>query len=222
MHNKEIRYTIDSQFETRAEGKGFRIGGYASVFDKRSQNLGGFVEIVQGGAFSKTINESDVRALWNHNADHVLGRNKAGTLRMSEDSTGLFYEVDLPDTQTGRDIYESIQRGDVTQSSFGFSTIEDGWGLTEDDFPVRTLKEVVLYDVSPVTYPAYLDASIGVRAIERLAEMRNIDLADAQNDLVSAVRGNNTAPVKTTYAVGSYFDPSEILVIRGRMKGLKA
>jgi len=74
MKDYELRYSADSQFETRAVGKGFVISGYASVFNVRSQNLGGFVETVSNGAFTKTINESDIRALWNHNADHVLGR----------------------------------------------------------------------------------------------------------------------------------------------------
>lgn len=217
MKDYELRYSADSQFETRAVGKGFVISGYASVFNVRSQNLGGFVETVSNGAFAKTINESDVRALWNHNADHVLGRNRAETLRLAEDSTGLHYEVDLIDSEFNRSLHEQIQRGDITQSSFGFSTIDDGWGFTEDDFPLRTLRQVQLYDVSPVTYPAYLDATIGVRALERLAEVKNIDLTEVRDNLSSVLKNENTTPVKTTYVVSRYFDPAEIIAIRGRI-----
>lgn len=211
----EIRYLTDSKFEARAEGNSFKIAGYAAVFNTRSQNLGGFVEEVNNGAFAKTVQEADIRALWNHNADHVLGRNKAETLRLSEDSTGLHYEVDLPDTQVARDLFESIKRGDVTQSSFGFATINDAWGLTDDDFPLRSLREVQLYDVSPVTYPAYLDATIGTRAIERLAIAKELDVTEVRNNLAQVIRGN-AKPVESTY-VDPYFDPSDILVIRGRL-----
>lgn len=211
----EIRYLSDSQFETRAEGKTLRIAGYAAVFNTRSADLGGFVEEVMPGCFTKTLQEADVRALWNHNADHVLGRNKAGTLRLSQDSTGLNYEVDLPDTQVARDLYESIQRGDVTQSSFGFSTIEDDFVRDGETGLLRQLREVQLFDVSPVTYPAYKDASIGVRAIERLAMKLGKDVAEVRENPASVFEERNK-PVESTYA-DPYFDPSDIIVIRGRL-----
>lgn len=219
---RELRYNLESQFETRSEGNRHVIGGYAAVFNSRSQNLGGFVETIEPGTFRKTIGESDIRALWNHNADHVLGRNRSGTLRLSEDSTGLQYEVDLPDTSQARDLRELIERGDVNQSSFGFTTLDDSWGLTDDDFPLRSLREVQLFDVSPVTYPAYLDATIGMRslgkpALERLATVRNIELTDLEENLRSVISEENTTPVKTTYVVSRYFEPAEILKIRGRI-----
>lgn len=216
MTNIEIRYTANSEFETRAQGKTLTIVGYAAVFNSRSQNLGGFVEQVDPGTFAKTIQEADVRALWNHNADHVLGRSNSATstLRLSEDSTGLAYEVDLTDTEFNRGLYETIQRGDVTQSSFGFATINDAWGFTEDNFPLRTLKEVQLFDVSPVTYPAYQDATIGTRALERLAIAKELDFATVVKDLPQAIRGI-TKPVESTY-VDPYIEPNDILVIRGR------
>jgi len=173
MSNVERR-TITNDFEVRAAGGFTTITGYASVFNSLSQNLGGFVEQVSPGAFKKTILEADVRALFNHDPNYVLGRNKAGTLRMMEDAKGLAYEVDLPDTQQARDLAESMRRGDITQSSFGFRVIRDSWGVTADDYPLRTLEEVALYDVSPVTYPAYTEASSALRS---LAKMSNTDIA---------------------------------------------
>uniref|UniRef100_UPI00345E70F8 HK97 family phage prohead protease n=1 Tax=Mesotoga sp. TaxID=2053577 RepID=UPI00345E70F8 len=126
--------------------------------------LGGFREKIQPGAFSEAIVNDDVRALWNHDSNYVLGRNKAGTLKLSEDEHGLHYVVDLPDTQWAKDLLESIKRGDVTQSSFGFIVDSDEWAK-QDGETVRTLTKVTLFDVSPVTYPAYPQTSTSARSI---------------------------------------------------------
>ena len=145
------------------------IEGHAAVFDRLSQNLGGFVERVNRGAFKKTITEADVRALMNHDENYVLGRNKSGTLELSEDNSGLYYRISPPDTTYARDLLVVMERGDITQSSFAFYTVEDDWGTTDQDFPLRDLREVKLVDVSPVTYPAYLDADSGVSRMSALA-----------------------------------------------------
>lgn len=153
------RRMFDSELEVRANDQGTKtLTGYAAVFNRYSSNLGGFVEQIAPGAFAQTITQADVRHLINHDANFVLGRNRSGTLRLSEDSTGLHYEVDLPNTQAARDMAESVERGDITGSSFAFRIVgDDGdeWGLTEDDFPLRTVRQVALYDTSTVTYPAY-------------------------------------------------------------------
>lgn len=147
------------------------IRGYAAVFNEWSEDLGWFREMIQPGAFSKTLGEADVRALWNHNADYVLGRNKAGTLKLFEDEQGLGYDVEPPDTQWARDLLVSIQRGDVTQSSFGFAVVRDKWQEDEDGLIERELIELRLYDVSPVTFPAYPQTSAEARAkIRELTE----------------------------------------------------
>src|SRR5690625_3155533 len=102
--------------EMRMEGGDSpRIVGYAAKFDRASGDLGGFTEIIRRGAFAKTIQEADVRALWNHDSNYVLGRSKSGTLRLVEDDEGLRIEVDPPDTQWARDLVKSIERGDVDQ-----------------------------------------------------------------------------------------------------------
>ena len=167
------RRTTTATVELRAEGEKRTAVGHAAVFGKLSQNLGGFVERVAPGAFTKTIAEQDIRALFNHHEDHVLGRLAAGTLRMVEDDDGLSYEVDLPDTTIGRDVATLLGRGDVTGSSFGFRVIDEEWGETEQGFPLRTLKQVALRDVGPVTFPAYTDSKAALRS---LAEKRSLDI----------------------------------------------
>lgn len=149
------------------EGAPPLITGYAAVFNRPSENLGGFVEIIRPGAFARTIQTEDIRALWQHNPEYVLGRTKNGTLRLREDEIGLRIEIDAPDTQIGRDAVASIQRGDVDQMSFMFEVVADEW---EQGAPVkRTLVEVKLYDVSPVTFPAYPQTSVSVR--QHVAEL---------------------------------------------------
>ena len=167
------RRTTTATVELRAEGGKRTAFGHAAVFGKLSQNLGGFVERVAPGAFTKTIEEQDVRALFNHHEDHVLGRANAGTLRMVEDDDGLSYEIDLPDTTIGRDVATLLARGDVSGSSFGFRVIDEEWGETEQGFPLRTLKQVSLRDVGPVTFPAYTDSKAALRS---LAEKRSYDI----------------------------------------------
>ena len=167
----EVRNLLEP-VEVHGEGGRLVAHGYAARFDKLSQNLGGFVERISPGAFKKTLKEADVRALFNHDPHLVLGRNISGTLRMSEDSDGLAYEIDLPDTSVGRDVAVLLERGDVSGSSFGFRVIDDVWDDAADGFPRRTLKEVALRDVGPVTFPAYVDASSAIRS---LAEARSID-----------------------------------------------
>lgn len=175
MSNSVVeRRSLEEPVEFRAKGdRKLTAAGYASVFGKRSQNLGGFVEQVSPAAFNKTLKEADVRALLNHDPSLLLGRTSSGTLTLGVDDRGLHYEVDLPDTTVGRDTAALIERGDITGSSFGFRMIEDEWGETDDGFPLRTLNQVALRDVSPVTYPAYSDSEVALRA---LSESRGMDL----------------------------------------------
>jgi len=170
------RRTLTGDIEFRAGSEGqIRAGGYAAKFGALSQNLGGFVERIAAGTFAKTLLEADVRALFNHDPSLVLGRNRSGTLRLEEDAEGLAYEIDLPDTQVGRDVAAMLERGDISGSSFGFRVISDEWGETDSGFPLRTLTQVALRDIGPVTFPAYTDASSALRS---LAEARSLDLPD--------------------------------------------
>jgi len=184
--NFERRY-VTADFEVRGEPDSSArvVFGHGAVWNKRSSalfdpRLGSFVEEVRQGAFKKTLLESDVRAFYNHNPELILGRRSAGTLRLEEDAVGLAYNFDVPDTSAGRDLVVSMQRGDVTQSSFGFGCIEDDWSTTEKGNPLRSLVEVALHDVAPVSVPAYPDADSGLRsALSHLAESRSISVDEA-------------------------------------------
>lgn len=138
------------------------IEGYAAVFDSISEDLGGFREIIAPGAFSKTLRE-DVRALWNHDPNHILGRTASGTLELAEDAKGLRVRVTPPESAGW--IMESMRRGDVDQMSFGFRTVSDKWEMKNGE-PLRTLLEVRLFDVSVVTFPAYPETDAAVRSLE--------------------------------------------------------
>ena len=113
---------IDSEFRYDTDKN--ELEGYASVFNV-SYDVWDFKEKVRKGAFKKTIKENDIRGLFNHDPNYVLGRNKAGTLELSEDSHGLHYRVRLPNTTYANDLKESISRADITQCSLGFQTIKD-------------------------------------------------------------------------------------------------
>ena len=162
---KQERRTLHSEFrvEQREDGKKL-IRGHAAVFNSET-DLGWFRERIAPGAFSESIGKDDVRALFNHDENFILGRNKAGTLTMREDEQGLYVEIDPPDTQVGRDLVTSIDRGDISQMSFGFQTIKDSWETEENAAKdLRTLEKVKLWDVSPVTFPAYQETDVAVRS----------------------------------------------------------
>jgi HK97 family phage prohead protease len=166
----ERRYFTATELRASA-GQTPRLAGHAAVFNQLSDDLGGYREKILPGAFAETIKDGDVRALWNHDANFVLARTKSGTLKLKEDNTGLAIDAELPDTQFARDLIKTIERGDVDQMSFGFRVLPDGqnWRM-EDGGLVRELRKVELFDVSPVTYPAYPQTDVGVRALAE--EMR--------------------------------------------------
>lgn len=170
LERRQIAMPVEWRAAPNGQGPGTLVG-YAAKYNTLSQNLGGFVETIEPGAFDKSIADG-VRALcrYNHKDSHLLGTTEAGTLRLSLDDTGLPYEVDLPDTSSGRDCAVLAARGDVRYSSFAFYCIEDEWGLTDSGFPLRTLKQVQLVDVAPVNSPAYMDTSVAKRSLaERIA-----------------------------------------------------
>lgn len=159
-----------------------KIAGYATKFapNAMSEDLGGFREQIHPNAFNKCLTANpDVRGLWNHDPNHILGRTTAGTLRLQVDNVGLQYEIDPPDTTVARDLMVSMERGDITQSSFGFVCINDDWRQDIDGTIVRTVLEAELFDVSPVTFPAYPDATSGVRSeVRNMSETSQAKLAE--------------------------------------------
>lgn len=179
----EIRTAaLNVEFRDGDAGVGV-LSGYAAVFNRDSQNLGGFVEQVDPAAFNKSIADNlPVMARGNHDDAALLGTTWAGTLRLEVDGTGLRYEVDLPDTSSGRDYRALARRGDLRWSSFAFRTIDDDWSVTESGFPRRILRAVQLVDVAPVNSPAYMDTTVAARSLQahKAANPKNQDDAGGQ------------------------------------------
>lgn len=166
---KERRFFSTELRATKGENKTV-VRGYAAVYDSLSENLGGFREKIAPGAFDDVLSD-DVRALRDHDSSLILGRTKAGTLRIGVDDKGLWYEYDDPGTSYSRDLLISMERGDVDQSSFQFTVDDDEWKEDEEQRYVRTIKKVRrLYDVSPVTFPAYPDATVAKRSLDKIKE----------------------------------------------------
>lgn len=174
--------------------------GYALKFRKRSQPMRGFVEQVEPQAVTKTLDEADIRALWNHEVSSLLGRKAAGTLQIRADEIGVPYEIALPNTQLGRDVAELIARGDVTGSSFGFRIVGNGeqWGETEDGYPVRSLTEIAIRDVGPVTFEAYLDSEVTLRSLAEQTGIEVRSLVELANDdqLIRAIRADSPKEIR--------------------------
>ncbi len=165
---KETRKASETRAITSDDGKLRKIVGYAAVFDKPSEDMG-FIEYVRKGAFKKALVKSDARALFNHDTDTLpLGRQSAGTLVLKEDEAGLYYEITPPDTTSARDLMTSIDRGDVKESSYGFTVAVDEWDYSNKDQVKRTIIEVdEIFDISPVVFAAYNDTTVALRKMEK-------------------------------------------------------
>ena len=183
----ERRFTrFPPEIRTDGEQGPQYIYGYAAAFGKLSRKLGGFVEQVDPVAFNeaKTAGWPDVVCRYNHRDDQLLGTTYARTLRLATDNTGLAYEVEPPKSRG--DVLEYVQRGDVRHSSFAFRVFPGGdeWGVSEFNYPMRTLMSVQLVDVAPVLDPAYPDATAGARALNGAVQ----SLADWVQSDVEEVR----------------------------------
>lgn len=178
-----IKYlTAHSEIEIRSAGGNGpgKLGGYAAVFDQTTDLGWAGKEKLARSAFTDVLAlpDTDVRALWNHDAQYLLGRQSAKTLRMSLDSTGLEYEVDLPNTTYAHDVRELVERGDLDGSSFAFIPGLSDWDARTE---TRTHTSVrALVDVSPVTFPAYGGASAEARSILAGADLRRSQLIRAR------------------------------------------
>lgn len=178
-------YAADTMRMERRDDKDSPVMvGHAAVFDQDTDIGGYFHERVAPGAFARAIREDDVRSLFNHDPNFILGRNRARptpTLRLREDGTGLYTETDLPDTSYGRDLEVSLERGDISQMSFAFRVKAEKWEEQADKW-LRTILEVLLYDISPVTFPAYPTTDVGLRSLQayrKLYEPRGLTTVNA-------------------------------------------
>lgn len=199
---------FDGRLSVRAAGdragEGIPFEGYAALFNSRTfinDFFGGFLEEVAEGAFAETITEHDIRQLFNHNPDQPLARNQiesgVGSLRLSEDDAGLLTESDMVPTSFAEDLARNIDAGVVTQQSFSFSTLEDEWSETQDGELLRRLIKVRLWDVGPVTFPAYTDTTAGLRSrlggLERALGFDEMDLSERSRVIDEIVAGDVAA-----------------------------
>jgi HK97 family phage prohead protease len=158
------------------------VSGYAAVFNQWTEIGTWFREMIQPGSFANAISRSDIRALYNHNPDHLLARTTSGTLKVREDERGLFFEFDMPESR--QDLYDLIKRGDLSQCSFAFTVAKEEWRYNkDDDREERVITEFdQIYDVGPVVYPAYQSTSISARAQDKLNELREQRQEEKEDD----------------------------------------
>ncbi|MDK8641326.1 HK97 family phage prohead protease [Niallia taxi] len=160
------------------------ISGYAAVFNSKATIGDWFEETIAPGAFARSISENgDIRALFNHNWDHVLGRTKSGTLKLEEDERGLSFEIELPNTTLAKDLAESLKRGDISQCSFGFIPTSETWNYDVEPMQ-RTINEVELYEISVVSIPAYEDTEVSL-----VRSKAAFDEAEKRLKLINQIKG---------------------------------
>ena len=181
-------FNIENRFETKEDGQEVVIG-YGSIWNSRSENLGGFYEFISPSAITEeTIAKSDVRALINHDPNLVLARSTAGNLKLSVDDKGLKYEFSIPETSYGKDLAINMKNGNINQSSFAFTVGSDEWSTDDEGNDIRTITSIDrLYDVSPVTYPAYSQAESDLVVAQRGLAMykEKQEIKEEENDLVA-------------------------------------
>lgn len=175
MDNLEIR---SFNIELRDEPESRHIEGYGSVFNERSLDLGGFVEMIAPGAFDGVIERSDVKCYLDHNPEKGIlarSRNGKGSLSLVVDEKGLKYSFDAPKTNLGDEVVEGLKRGDYSQSSFAFTVDDEIWTKEEDGSYLRTITKIGgLYDVSIVANPAYEGTSVALRSLDTFKAQEEI------------------------------------------------
>jgi uncharacterized protein len=171
---RELRLNAAPQrFEIRKNADGSRsISGYAAVFNSLSEDLGGFKEQLKQGCFSQSLRDNpDVLCLYGHDTNQILGRVSSGTLTVAEDDKGLKFTCLLPATSTARDLIALMERGDISQMSFGFSCVQDDWSEVNGQ-TIRTVIEAMLFEVSVVSMPAYSQTVVNLRGASRAIRER--------------------------------------------------
>ena len=167
--DRDIRQlrTVATAFTARQEGDSPHISGYFAVFNSNYEIAPGMSESIAPGAFSRTLS-GDIRALVNHDTILVLGRTKAGTLKLTEDAHGLWGDIAInPNDGDAMNLYERVKRGDVDQCSFGFEIVHEETDFREDGSIHWTITEVNLHEVSACTFPAYEATNISAREKQR-------------------------------------------------------
>jgi uncharacterized protein len=186
---RELRF-ISKELRVAA-GDSPKLVGLAARFNSPAQIGDSFIETILPGAFTATLADrsNNIRALYNHNADHVLGSTKSGTLKLWESSVGLQFECLLPDTSVARDVYALVQRQDVSQCSFGFTVDAENWiPSTNGGLPTRELQSVSCFDVTiACTFPAYKNTSVEARSAMFPAGTAYVDRSAAKAAALSTL-----------------------------------
>jgi uncharacterized protein len=190
MENREVRYG-DIELRKKDDGSEDRtVRGYAAVFNKDSEDFGFFIERIAPGAFDGRLSD-DVVALFNHDPNLPLARSGAG-LKLGVDEVGLFYEFEAPDTTVGNDLLKNVRAGIIKQSSFAFTVKEDKWEERKGKPALRTITKFErLYDVSPVTTPAYPDTTVAARSLKSINKQSTIRLRSKEVEL-SRLKSNTS------------------------------
>ena len=190
--NRETRQmrSIASKFETRESEEGLFIEGYFSVFNSTYELLPGATESAPPGSLANTLGGA-IRPLIDHETRLVLGRNKSGTLELREDSHGLWGRVKInPNDQDAVNLYERVKRGDVDQCSFGFDIVKEDTEVRDDGSVHWTIREVKLYEVSVVTFPAYTETSVSARKRD-FEEIQKRETEKWRDDMKRRLKGEN-------------------------------
>jgi len=184
IEGAERRYASQS-VEVRAEGEDQFFEGYGATFGDIA-DLGWFTEEIDPLAFTDVISD-DVRGLFNHEEDHVLGRTKSGTMTWSVDQVGAKYRIRYnPNDPDHVRVMEKVKRGDVSQSSFSFAVKDDAWETRNGKDHRKVMKLKRLYDFAPVTYPAYENTTVAKRSFDKIEKPDNKkDLALMDAELMS-------------------------------------
>lgn len=164
---REVRFSGVELRASSSNGK-MTIQGRPAVYNSLSKNLGGFKEVLLRGCFDESLNDPEIYATFNHDDSKILGRVSAGTLQVSSDSIGLTMRCELPNNTVGKDLHESIKRGDITKMSFGMYVQDDAWDIATEGgqtFQRRSVKQAKLFEVSAVTSPAYDASSVSARSL---------------------------------------------------------
>lgn len=187
---KEIRNITTEFREIPSESR--RVEGYALTFNQESNDLGGFIEVIDSRSLDGVLEKSDILCLLNHNEDKgVLARcNKGvGSLTLEVDEIGLRYSFDAPNTALGDELLEGLRRGDISKSSFAFTVGKDKWEKRSDGSYLRTIESFnELFDISPVYKPAYNSTSVNTRGLDDLKTKEREELDNYYKELENKLK----------------------------------
>lgn len=187
MKNYEVRSLEKVQIELRQEeGAPPAVRGLGAVYNSTTTIGGSFTEEVMPSAFTKTIQEANIRSCFNHDFNQLLGSTKSGSVSLRSTPEGLEYTTVLPDSDLGSYIHDLLGRGVLDGSSWMGWIVKDSWNDLDNEVPHRKVEEVALLEVGVVAVPAYEDATAGLRSLENAQKEAEDSLKKARDDLAKS------------------------------------